>query len=150
MAVYPLNWNEIPPPHCREGAVTIGNFDGVHRGHLALLAELRRRAGAVGGPAVAFTFDPHPLQLLRPAQFQPVLTAVSDRAALLQIHGADHVLIVRTTRELLHLTAEEFFDQVVRAQLGARSLVEGVNFGFGRDRGGNVDTLRALCAASRD
>lgn len=145
MAIYPLHWDEIPPAQCREGAVAIGNFDGVHRGHLALLAELRRRAGIVGGPAVAFTFDPHPLQLLRPAQFQPVLTTVSDRAALLLAHGADHVLIVRTTWELLHLTAEEFFEQVVRAQLGARALVEGVNFGFGRNRSGNVDTLRVLC-----
>jgi riboflavin kinase/FMN adenylyltransferase len=145
MAVHYLYWDEVPPVPCQRGALAIGNFDGVHRGHLSLLAELRRRAEAVGGPAVALTFDPHPLQLLRPEQFQPVLTNMSDRAGLLQRHGADHVLILRSTLAMLHLGAEEFFDQVVCRQLAARALVEGVNFGFGRNREGDVATLRALC-----
>jgi len=146
MAIHTLAWNEVPPGSCRDGAVAVGNFDGVHRGHLALLAELRRQARAVGGPAVALTFDPHPLQLLRPEQFQPVLTTVRDRAALLAANGADQVVILRTTPDLLQLSAQEFFNQVVRAQLAARAMVEGINFGFGRNREGNMDTLRSLCA----
>jgi riboflavin kinase/FMN adenylyltransferase len=125
--------------------VAIGNFDGVHRGHAALIAETRQQATAAGVPAVALTFDPHPLQLLRPAQFQPVLTALPDRTELLRAKGADVVLVLRTTPALLHLTATEFFDQVIRDRLRARALVEGVNFGFGRDRGGNVETLGQLC-----
>jgi len=148
MAVYTLAWNEMPPSCCRDGALAIGNFDGVHRGHLALLAEVRRQAAAVGGPAVALTFDPHPLQLLRPEQFQPVLTTVPDRAALLQANGADQVVILRTTPELLQLTPEEFFSRVVRDQLAARAMVEGINFGFGRNRAGDVETLRRLCAGA--
>jgi riboflavin kinase/FMN adenylyltransferase len=134
------------PPACyRGGAVTIGNFDGVHRGHAALLAELRRAASAVGGPAVAVTFDPHPLQLLRPEQFLPLLTTPADRAELLTAAGADHVLLLRTRPELLRLTAEEFFTQVLLGRLAARAVVEGPNFGFGRQRQGNIDTLRELC-----
>jgi riboflavin kinase/FMN adenylyltransferase len=122
----------------------VGNFDGVHRGHLALLAELRRQAHRVGGPAVVLTFDPHPLQLLRPEQFQPVLTTVPDRAELLQSHGADHVAIVRTTPELLQLSARDFFALVLRQRLDAWVLVEGANFGFGHNREGDVHTLVEL------
>src|SRR6266567_4816682 len=132
MASATLAWNEPPPESWRGGAVTIGNFDGVHLGHASLLMALRQQAQAVGGPAVAVTFDPHPLQLLRPEQFQPVLTTVADRANLIQEQGVDHVLILQTTPELLQLSAEEFFDQVVRSRLDVRALVEGVNFGFGR------------------
>jgi riboflavin kinase/FMN adenylyltransferase len=149
MACHLLDWNATPPEACRHGAVSIGNFDGVHLGHAALLRELRAGADAVGGPAVTVTFDPHPLQLLRPAQFQPVLTTLEDRAALLQKVGADHVLILRTTPELLHLRAEEFFNQVVRRQLDAKALVEGENFGFGRGREGTVATLQTLCGQAK-
>src|SRR5262245_40458397 len=134
MAIARLAWDETPAADFRGGALSIGNFDGVHRGHGALLAELRRRARALPGPAVALTFDPHPLQLLRPEQFQPTLTTVDDRAELLLAAGADHVLILRTTPDLLHLSAGEFFERVVRDRLGARALVEGTNFGFGRNR----------------
>lgn len=145
MAVYWRDGSETAPANCRAGALAVGNFDGVHRGHAALIAELRRQADRLGGPAVALTFDPHPLQLLRPAQFEPVLTAVSDRAELLQEVGADHVIVLKTTEELLHLRAVEFFQRVVRQAIGARAMVEGPNFGFGRDREGNTDTLVKLC-----
>jgi riboflavin kinase / FMN adenylyltransferase len=141
-----LTWEETPPAPLRGGAVAIGNFDGVHRGHQALLAELRARAHAAGGPAVAVTFDPHPLRLLRPEQFMPVLTTVPDRAALLQDCGADHVLILQTTPELLRLSAADFFREVVQTRLAARALVEGPNFAFGRNREGDVDTLAELCS----
>jgi riboflavin kinase/FMN adenylyltransferase len=91
------------------------------------------------------TFDPHPLQLLRPEQFQPVLTTVADRAELLRACGADRVVILRTTPALLHLSAAEFFHQVLQERLAVRALVEGVNFGFGRNREGTIDTLATLC-----
>src|SRR5262249_54486110 len=148
MASHTLAWDETPAAVCRRRALALGHLRRVPRGHGPLGAELRRRAAAVGGPAVAVTFDPHPLQLLRPEQFQPVLTTVADRAALLQACGAEHVVILRTTPGLLHLTAREFFGQVIRERFQARALVEGYNFGFGRNREGNVDTLRELCAAA--
>src|SRR5438034_2254121 len=148
MAIVRFDWKEMPPANCRGGVVSFGNFDGVHQGHGALFRELIRCARALQVPAVAVTFDPHPLQLLRPEQFQPVLTTVADRADLIQSLGVDHVLILQTTPELLQLTAEEFFEQVVRSRLQARVLVEGVNFGFGRQRQGNIETLRHLCNRS--
>jgi riboflavin kinase/FMN adenylyltransferase len=148
MATATLNWQDPAPTEFRSGALTIGNFDGVHLGHAALVAELRRLAQAVGGPAVALTFDPHPLLLLNPARFQPVLTAMPDRTELLHAVGADHVVVLRTTRELLQLTPAEFFEQVVRRSLQPRALVEGENFGFGRDRTGDAQTLATLCRQS--
>jgi riboflavin kinase/FMN adenylyltransferase len=148
MATHTIHYREALGGECRGGAVTVGNFDGVHRGHQALLAELRRQAAAVRGPAVALTFDPHPLQLLRPELFQPTLTTVADRAELLQRYGADQVVILRTTPELLHLSAREFFDQVIRGRLDARAVVPGFNFGFGHNREGNAETLAAFCRAA--
>jgi len=145
MAIERLNWELGPSARCQGGAITIGNFDGVHRGHAALLAELRQQAHSVGGPAVVVTFEPHPLQLLNPERFQPVLTTLADRAALLEQTGADHVVILHTTPELLDLGAKAFFARVIRDGFRARAVVEGENFGFGRDREGNVETLRQLC-----
>jgi len=145
MATTILGWDEAAPAACRNGALAIGNFDGVHCGHAALVARVRQRAAEVGGRAVVLTFDPHPLQLLRPEHFQPLLTTALDRAELLQACGADEVVILRTTRELLHLTAREFFERVIRSGLAAKALVEGNNFGFGRGREGTVDTLQMFC-----
>lgn len=146
MAVYSIDWDAAPPSDCRGGAVAIGNFDGVHRGHAALLAELRRQADDIRGPAVALTFDPHPFELLRPGQSPPRLTAAEDRSRLLYELGADRVLVLRATLQLLALSAEEFFAEVIQKRLEARALVEGSNFGFGRGRGGDVATLSRLCA----
>lgn len=147
MAIFTIQFDEAVPAPCRQGAVGIGNFDGVHLGHAALVAELRKQAGQ--GPAVAVTFDPHPLQLLQPARFQPVLTTIQDRAALLQKCGADHVVILRTTPALLQLSAADFFNRILVDGFQARALVEGPNFGFGRNREGSVATLHDLCEKAR-
>jgi riboflavin kinase/FMN adenylyltransferase len=145
MANYTIDWREPPPEGCRHGAVAIGNFDGVHRGHASLIAALRAEAERIGGSAVALTFDPHPLELLRPGHTLPRLSVARDRADRLHELGADHVLTLHTTRDLLDLSAREFFDRVIRERLDARALVEGVNFGFGHNREGNVETLARLC-----
>ena len=145
MAAHTIDWDALPPEECRRGAVAIGNFDGVHRGHAALLAELRRQADAINGPVIALTFDPHPIEPLRPGQTPPRLTTPEDRTRLLHELGADHVLVLRATHALLALRAEEFFAQVIQERLDARGLVEGPNFGFGRGREGDVTTLARLC-----
>jgi riboflavin kinase/FMN adenylyltransferase len=148
MAIQTIDWRDAPPRGCRGGVLTIGNFDGVHRGHAALAAEVRSQARQLAAPGVALTFDPHPLALLRPAALGPPLTTLEDRAQLLLEAGADEVLILRTTRDLLALTADEFFHQVVRERLDARALVEGFSFGFGKNREGNVETLGRLARAA--
>ena len=131
----------------RGGYASIGNFDGVHRGHQAMLNALTSRSRSDGVPAVAVTFDPHPIALLRPEATPPPLTSIDYRAELLGRYGVDVTVVIPTDRQLLSLTAEEFFDRVVRGELHAKGLVEGPNFFFGRNRSGNVTVLRSLCAA---
>src|SRR5438128_9540424 len=105
-----LNWNDAPPAACRSGAVSVGNFDGVHLGHASLMRQLRE----AGRPAVVLSFDPHPLLLLAPERFQPLLTTPADRAAYLRDCGADQVVLLRTVPELLRLGAGEFFARILR------------------------------------
>ncbi len=133
------------PTRARGAYVTVGNFDGVHRGHQRLLGQLRARADAARVPALALTFDPHPVALLRPEQ-APVPLVWSEREiALLHEAGATEVGVFRTGPWLLGLSAREFFDRVILGQLAARGLVEGPNFAFGHDRQGNVSILAKWC-----
>jgi riboflavin kinase/FMN adenylyltransferase len=145
MANRVVDWREIAPAECQGGAVTIGNFDGAHRGHAALVAELHARAGAVSGPAVVVTFAPHPREVLHPGTTIPLLTTLENRADLLHTLGAEEVLFLRTNPELLGLGAAEFFAAVIQGRLRAKHLVEGPNFKFGHNREGNIDTLARLC-----
>jgi riboflavin kinase / FMN adenylyltransferase len=145
MAHHLIEHGQTPPDMVRGGVVTIGNFDGVHRGHAGLISTTLKEAHTRGVAAVALTFDPHPRELLLPNQPQPLLTTLADRIALLEHAGADHVLILRTTPELLDLSAADFFRLVIVERLRAAALVEGHNFGFGRRREGNVSTLARLC-----
>ena len=145
MAIFTYALNAPMPAACRGGVLTIGNFDGVHVGHQALLGEAARQARAQACPSAAVTFDPHPVQLLRPDRLEPLLTSVADRTTLLQQYGVDHVLILQTSPALLQLSGHEFFERIIVQEMGARALVEGFNFGFGRGRKGTIEVLRELC-----
>jgi riboflavin kinase / FMN adenylyltransferase len=148
MSTLTLDWSAYPPPDFVGRAVTIGNFDGVHLGHRALIFVAREQANRVGGPTVAVTFDPPPHQLLFPGPIRPPLTTLSERAELLHNAGADHVVILRTSPALLALSPEAFFEDVLVRQLGAKAIVEGHDFCFGRNRAGNNETLRKLCSGA--
>ena len=126
----------------RGGAVAIGNFDGVHLGHARIVERLIAQARRVGGPAIVFTFDPHPVRILRPALAPPPLTWTDRKAQLLAELGVDLIIAYPTDEALLHLSDRQFFDSIVRGQLAARAMVEGPNFFFGRDRTGTIDVLR--------
>lgn len=134
------------PDSLRRSVLSIGNFDGVHRGHAALIGKLRSIADALNAPAIALTFDPHPIAVLRPDQAPAPLTWTERKAELLSNVGVDAVAIFKTGPWLLGLTAREFFDRVIREQFDAVGLVEGPTFGFGRDRVGTVETLDDWCA----
>jgi riboflavin kinase/FMN adenylyltransferase len=148
MATVPLDWSEYPPQPLAGGAVTVGNFDGVHRGHQALVATTRKLAESVGGTAVVVTFDPPPHQVLHPGSERPPLTTIPQRAELLHALGADHVVVLRTSPSLLALSPEAFFEDLLARQLGAKGIVEGYDFRFGRGRAGTNATLRELCRAA--
>jgi riboflavin kinase / FMN adenylyltransferase len=129
----------------RGGAVTIGNFDGVHRGHARIVELLVQTARAAGGPAIVLSFDPHPARLLRPHAAPIPLTWTERKAALLADLGVDVLVAYPTDRALLELTPQEFFERIIHDQLDARTVVEGLNFRFGRDRVGTIELLDQMC-----
>ena len=133
------------PQTLRGGALTIGNFDGVHRGHSAIIERLKFHSGQCGGPAVVFTFDPHPVRLLRPDQTPPPLTWTNRKADLLSELGVDVIIAYPTDEDLLSLSYQDFFQQIVVDAIGVSAIVEGPNFFFGRNREGDVETLKQLC-----
>jgi riboflavin kinase / FMN adenylyltransferase len=122
-------------------AISIGNFDGVHLGHRALLDEARRRAA--GGRTVAVTFEPHPLAVLRPAEVPPRLTGRAERARLLREAGADEVLELEPTPDLLGRDPADFVAWL-RERVPFTAVVEGADFRFGRGRAGDVAELGRL------
>ena len=126
--------------------VSIGTFDGVHRGHAALLARARTLAAAHGARVVAMAFDPHPLTALSPAAAPARLTTWADRERLLRGLGADEVIRLRPEPATLGLSAEEFIRLVV-ADVRPAVLVEGPDFHFGRGRTGNVAWLAGFLPA---
>src|SRR6476619_6833177 len=136
------------PADLRHGAVSIGNFDGVHRGHARLIERLLAKARELGGPAIVFTFDPHPVRLLRPEAAPPPLTWTDRKAQLLGELGVTAVIAYPTDEALLALSPEEFFRQIVQDKLAAGAMVDGPNFFFGHDRAGNIDTLGRLCGSA--
>jgi riboflavin kinase / FMN adenylyltransferase len=136
------------PDSARRGAVAIGNFDGVHQGHKQIVQRLLAKARECGGPAVVFTFDPHPVRILRPDQAPPPLTWTDRKAELLVALGVDSTIAYPTDEALLQLSPDEFFQRIVRDTLQARAMVEGTNFFFGHRRAGNIEVLTKLCAAA--
>lgn len=134
------------PPTARGGAVSIGNFDGVHRGHAQILRRLRTMADRLGGPTIAFSFDPSPARLLRPQHAPPLLSTIERRAELMEALGVDFLVAYPTDPALLSLEATAFFEQIIVAGLGVRGIIEGPDFHFGAHRSGNVEVLRHLCA----
>ncbi|MCA9077928.1 MAG: bifunctional riboflavin kinase/FAD synthetase [Planctomycetaceae bacterium] len=127
------------------GFLSIGNFDGVHRGHRHMLQTLVAQARSAGAPSVVMTFEPHPIALLAPDRLPPRLTTLEQKAELLEECGVDVLVAYPTDHALLALTPDEFFQQVVQERLNVRGLVEGPNFCFGKDRAGDVELLRELC-----
>jgi len=132
------------PARVRGGALAIGNFDGVHLGHACLLDRLVQQANRLSSASVVFTFDPHPMQLLRPASVPPPLTWIERKAALLGNLGVDFVIAYPTDETLLSLSPEKFFRQIVVELLAAGAIVEGPNFCFGKDRAGDIRLLGEL------
>ncbi len=122
-------------------ALTIGNFDGVHCGHRRILRRLVELAREHGWKAAVVTFDPHPTRLVSPDRAPRLLTTPERRAQLMGEEGIEQVLIIPFTRQMAQLPAEEFVSKVLVGRLGARAVLVGDNFRFGRGHAGNVHSL---------
>ena len=132
------------PERAEHGCVlTIGNFDGVHRGHQALLAQLRAKSEATGLPAAVLTFEPHPREYFAHEDRPRRLTSLREKILLLEGQGVDRLYIGRFNQKLAGLTAEAFIEDVLVHGLGVRHLLIGDDFCFGKGRKGNFAMLQA-------
>jgi len=138
---------EAVPADWLGAAVSIGNFDGVHIGHQLLIERCGAHARRLGGVVVAITFEPHPQAILRPSEAPPLLTPQALKLELLRAAGAAGVIVLPVDAAFLATTADEFIRRVLVERLRVRAIVEGPTFGFGRDRTGGIDTLRAAAAS---
>lgn len=128
-----------------EGAVvTVGTFDGVHRGHQDVLATLVQHANARALPSVVITFDPHPLEVVNPAAAPPLLTLHHEKLAMFAQTGVSYVAVLPFTPVLAAYEAERFVDEVLLERFAMRELLVGHDHGFGRGRLGDIDVLREL------
>lgn len=135
---------QVPPG----SVMSIGNFDGLHGGHLSILEQMKSFRDATPGAAIAVvTFEPHPLTVLRPELAPPRLTPYPIKQRLIEDAGVDELVILPPTHDVLNLTAEQFWG-IVRDQARPRHLVEGSSFNFGKDRGGTIGKLKEWAAGS--
>jgi riboflavin kinase/FMN adenylyltransferase len=132
------------PPNFGSTVATIGNFDGVHRGHQWVIAEVVARARTLGVRSIAITFDPHPARVLRPESTQPLITPLDEKLALLAATGIDAVLILPFTKEFSRTSARTFATDVLQRVLHVTELHEGENFHFGYQAKAGIESLEML------
>lgn len=133
-----------PRPKWPAPVVALGNFDGLHRGHLKLVEQVRRRAGERSGTPAAMIFDPHPPKVLRPDKALPLLMTLDQKIEAFGRAGLQGVAIVEFTRELSRWEPEAFVETVLVDWLRVAEVWVGANFLFGRDRSGTFTLLKAL------
>jgi riboflavin kinase/FMN adenylyltransferase len=139
-------YHDLPPGQASfsRTVVTIGNFDGVHLGHRAILARVIHRARELEAQAVAVTFDPHPLKVLRPEMHMPLLTTPEQKIDLLAAAGLEAVVVLPFNREFAALPAREFVQRYFLERLRVREVVVGHDYCFGQGREGNIDLLKEM------
>lgn len=136
-----------PLPDALRGAVlALGNFDGFHQGHQAVVGEAIRWARELGRPAVVATFSPHPMRHFKPDAEPFRLTRLDQRMALFEDAGADGVLLFHFDQTLANMTAQRWIEDMIAGHVGAAGVVTGEDFTFGQRRGGNPELLRAAGA----
>ncbi len=128
----------------QRSVITIGNFDGVHRGHQALLRSVVVRARELGAVPIVYTFHPHPLKVLNPSFCPPLITSFEDRVALIAAQGIEAVVWARFDRAYAAREASEFARLTLSEHLGAREVWVGPDFAFGRERRGNIAFLEGI------
>jgi riboflavin kinase/FMN adenylyltransferase len=132
------------PPYVKGAVITVGTFDGVHRGHRDVVERLVARARSLKIPSVLVTFEPHPLEIVNPAAAPLLLTTHNEKLEVLAETGLDYVAVLPFTPELASYSAEDFVELVLRRRFRLRELLIGYDHGFGKQRAGNVDVLRTL------
>ncbi|MEI8279978.1 MAG: bifunctional riboflavin kinase/FAD synthetase [Bacteroidota bacterium] len=139
MAVF---FDTTQAPRFRDPVITIGTFDGVHKGHTAILQQVAVHAQEVNGVSVLITFEPHPRKLLYPDQKLGILTPLAQKTALLRKAGIENIVVAPFTKEFAQLSAEDYIKDFLIKQFQPNCIVIGYDHRFGNDRRGNIDLLK--------
>ena len=138
-----FNLNEIEKP-LSHPVLTIGNFDGVHKGHLALFDKVKERAKAIGGRSVVMTFEPHPLKIMRPANGPQLITHTGQKLELIEKAGIDVIVCVSFDRDFAAIPARDFVSNILVKRIGIKEIVVGYDYTFGHNREGDINLLREI------
>ena len=139
--IYDLN--ELKEP-LKNPVLTIGNFDGVHKGHLVLFDKVKARAKAINGQSAVMTFEPHPIKVMKPGNGPPLITPIKQKLDLISDAGIDVILCIPFTRQFASISAEEFVQDILVDRLGIKEIVVGYDYTFGYKRQGNINLLQEL------
>jgi riboflavin kinase / FMN adenylyltransferase len=136
-----IGWEEISRD--TSSVLTVGTFDGVHRGHQAIIDYLKRRADERNGTATVMSFDPHPRAIVHDRDVE-LLSTLEERGDLLQHYGIDRFVVIPFTREFANLTARQYVEEILVNRIGLAEITIGYDHAFGRNREGDVDLLREM------
>jgi riboflavin kinase/FMN adenylyltransferase len=135
--------NEINQP-IKNPVLTIGNFDGVHKGHMSLFDKVKEQAKKIDGTSVVMTFDPHPLKVMNSRSSPPIITPTGQKLELIARTGIDLIICIKFTLEFASITARDFIKDLLVERLGIKEIVVGYDYSFGYKREGNIELLREL------
>lgn len=139
------NLDDITEPY-QNAVITIGNFDGVHKGHQALFRQVRLQAEKIKGTAVAITFEPHPMRVLKKEGYPPHITRYDQKIELLSRTDIDILICIPFTVEFSLITAQSFVEDLLLKKIGMKAIVVGNDYSFGKNREGNIDFLNTISA----
>ncbi len=135
----------ITDVHIVNPVVTMGSFDGVHKGHVQVIENLKQVAEKLRGESVIISFEPHPREVLYPLEKRPgILTTLEEKIGILQSHGVGHLIILSFTEELANLSYSDFVKNILVDKLGIKGLVVGYDHRFGKNREGSFEVLKAM------
>lgn len=139
------NLEEITNPY-KNSVVTIGNFDGVHKGHQKLLEKVRKKADQIQGIAIAITFEPHPMKVLQRAACPPQITLFDQKIELLSRANLDILVCIPFTEKFAAITAQSFVTDLLVDKIGMKVIIVGKDYAFGKNREGNIGFLKSVSA----
>ena len=127
----------------KNAVITIGNFDGVHIGHQALLHEVIEKAETINGTSIAMTFEPHPIRVLKQNGHPPLITLYEQKAELIERTGIDVLICIPFNKAFASMSADQFIKDLLVNRIGMKAIVVGEDYSFGKNREGNIDMMRS-------
>ncbi|MBN2062153.1 MAG: bifunctional riboflavin kinase/FAD synthetase [Deltaproteobacteria bacterium] len=137
------NLNELNKP-LKNAVLTIGNFDGVHKGHLVLFDLVKKRAKAIHGKSAVMTFEPHPIKVIKPESGPPLITPTERKLKLISNAGLDIIFCLPFTREFAAISAQDFVKGILVDEVNVKELIVGYDYTFGNERKGGIDLLKQM------